>query len=371
MVKQTRENQKRLNTKDSKKRMRLIAYILIIACFSLLLCFIIQYKTVEQRLAAIDAARAIPDSENAAILYNQLLDKYDKSVFSSLSIDPNDIANKKPWLSKDYPDLAKWFEERQEIITTLLQVYKFEKCRFPIPHFPDGISTTVDRTQTMRRWAYFLARSANNDIAEGRIEQALEKYFCIICVGRHSFQQPVALDILTGIGMESMALQRLRICIIEIDLTEEQIQNIEKAIKQSDNEWTREWNDMIEVEKLYNKQSPLPIRLKTWFQNWRNNKSTFDRLNEINLRFLADRRGTEIIIALRQFKKKTGQWPESLEQIKELVSQDILIDPQNNDPFVYKLTKNGFYLYSIGTNKKDEAGRYRNGADDRSIWPLP
>jgi hypothetical protein len=89
------------------------------------------------------------------------------------------------------------------------------------------------------------------------------------------------------------------------------------------------------------------------------------------LRFLADQRGTEILIALRRFEKQTGQWPESLEQIKDLVSQNILIDPQNNGPFVYKLTENGFTLYSIGPNNIDEAGRYRNGADDRPIWPVP
>lgn len=371
MVKQSRDNQKKLNTKHSKKRLWSIAIIIITVCFGLLLLFIIQYKTVEQRLAAIDAARTITDAENAAILYNQLLDKYDKSAFSSLSIDPNDIAYKKLWLSEDYPDLAKWFEERQEITINLLQLYKFEKCRFPIPSFPDGISTTVNRTQTIRRWAYFLARSANNDIAEGRIEKALEKYFCIIRLGRHSFQQPVALDILTGIAIESISLQKFRICIIETDLTEEQIQTIEKAIKQSDNEWTREWNNMIEVERLYNKQLPFLDRLKSWWQNMQGRKSTFDRMNEINQRFLADRRGTEILIALNRFRKKTGQWPESLDYIKPFVKQDILIDPQNNGPFVYKLTENGFNLHSIGLNNIDEDGRYRNGADDRPIWPLP
>lgn len=370
MAENSRDNQKGVNTKHSKKRLRSIA--ITIAVFScLLFLFITQYKTAEQRLAAIDDARAIPDAENAAILYNQLLDKYDKSVFSSFSIDPNDIANKKPWLSKDYPDLAKWFEERQEIITSLLHIYKFEKCRFPIPSFPDGISTTTDRIQTIRHWAYFLTRSANNDIAEGRIDKALEKYFCTVRMGRHSFQQPVALDILVGIAIESIALKKLRICILEFDLTEEQIQNIEKVIKQSDKEWTREWNNMIEVETLYNKQSPLLSRIETWWQNWRSNSFIFDRLNEINWRFIADRRGTEIFIALHQFRKKTGQWPESLEQIKDLVSEDTLIDPQNNGPFVYKLNESGFTLYSTGMNNIDEAGRYRNGADDRPIWPLP
>ena len=148
---QKQNNEKGLNKKHSKNYLRLITIIVFIVLFCILFWFIIQYKTAEQRLAAIEAARVIPDAENAAILYNQLLDKYDKSLFSTLSIDPNDIANRKPWLSIDYPDLAKWFEERQEITTNLLQVYKFEKCRFPIIHFPDGMSITVNRTQTIRR----------------------------------------------------------------------------------------------------------------------------------------------------------------------------------------------------------------------------
>jgi hypothetical protein len=371
MVQRSRDNQKRVSTKRRSKRLRLIAVIGAVIFFGLLVWFVIQYKSVDERLAAIEAARAIPEAENAAILYNQLLDKYDKSVFSSVSVDPNDIAKRKPWLSADYPRLAKWFQERQEIVTDLLQVCRFEKCRFPIPRLPDGMPIIVNRLQATRQWTYFLARAANNDIAEGRIEKALEKYFCIIRMGRHSFQQPVALDILVGIAMESIALQRLRFCIIETDLTEEQIQTIQNAIKQSDNEWTREWDDMIEVETLYNKQSPLLSRLKSWWQNWRGNKSTFDRLNEIKLRFLADRRGTDILIALVRYKNKNSRWPKSLDELQAFFDKDILIDPQNNGPFVYKLTEVDFVLYSIGLNNIDEGGRYREGADDRPIWPLP
>jgi hypothetical protein len=368
MVQRSRDNQKRVSTKRRTKRLRLIAVIGAVIFFGLLVWFVIQYKSVDERLAAIEAARAIPEAENAATLYNQLLDKYDKSVFSSVSVDPNDIAKRKPWLSADYPRLAKWFEERQEIVTNLLHVCKFEKCRFPIPRLPDGMPITVNRLQSTRQWAYFLARSANNDVAEGKIEKALEKYFCILRLGRHSSQQPVALEILTGIGMESIALQRLRFCIIEAGLTDEQIQTIEHALRQSDDEWTREWNDMIEVETLYNKQSPLLSRLKSWWQDWRSNKSIFDRLNEIRLRFLADRRGTHIIIGLRRYKNKNNQWPKSLNDLQPFLDKNILIDPQNNASFVYKLTGDGFVFYSKGKNNVDEGGRKRNGADDWPIW---
>ena len=82
MAQKNRDNQKRVKTKHSKNYLRLITIIVFIVLFCILFWFIIQYKTVEQRLAAIDAARIIPEAENAAILYNKetkrLLDEYYK-----------------------------------------------------------------------------------------------------------------------------------------------------------------------------------------------------------------------------------------------------------------------------------------------------
>ena len=39
--------------------------------------------TFDDELAALEAKRAIPDEENAAIIYNQLLDSYDSNSFYS------------------------------------------------------------------------------------------------------------------------------------------------------------------------------------------------------------------------------------------------------------------------------------------------
>ena len=48
----------------------------------------------------------------------------------------------------------------------------------------------------------------------------------------------------------------------------------------------------------------------------------------------------------------------------------MLVDPQNNCPFVYKLTNDGFILYGRGPNKIDEGGRFLSeGGDDWLIWP--
>lgn len=52
-----------------------------------------------------------------------------------------------------------------------------------------------------------------------------------------------------------------------------------------------------------------------------------------------------------------------------MVAGHVLVDPLSNKSFVYKLTGNGFILYSKGINSIDEDGRSNGGADDWIIWP--
>jgi hypothetical protein len=101
----------------------------------------------------------------------------------------------------------------------------------------------------------------------------------------------------------------------------------------------------------------------------------FYRIHDTYLRLYADRRGNQIIIALRRFKNKHGRWPESLDDIKNLAPAEIFVDPINGGSFVYKLTDDNFTLYSKGKNNIDEGGEYESSwpeesePDDRLIWP--
>ena len=74
------------------------------------------------------------------------------------------------------------------------------------------------------------------------------------------------------------------------------------------------------------------------------------------------------MLALRRYKNMKGYWPQSLHEIKPMVTEDVLIDPQNNGSFVYKRTDEDFILYSRGKNNIDEAGN-KTDADDWPIWP--
>jgi hypothetical protein len=130
-----------------------------------------------------------------------------------------------------------------------------------------------------------------------------------------------------------------------------------------------------QVEELtqwkFKEQLGLIRRLKYEFQyGLFGNKRKYEEVRFINNRILTSKRGIHILIALKRYKNKYSKWPEDLDEIKSMVAEQFLVDPLSNRSFVYKLTDDGFMLYSKGKNKIDEGGRYTtNGLDDWPIWP--
>lgn len=384
MSKQRRDNQKEVNTKRPKKCLRLIVIIIIIVSLGLLFWFIKQYKTVDEQFAAIEAARAIPKAENAAVIYNELL--ADSNATSLLDYRPQffddqmwDHALKEPWLSTDYPQLDAWIRQHQYILEKIHEATQFEQCRFPIIIDLQQMGPQMERAAAMRQWAFFLSFAANNDLAENRIEAAITKWRCILKMGNHHRQQPDLISHLVAPAVDRIAFVPLARFIVEGDATETYLQKIEAIPLPVTDNWTKIFEETRLVEDMttqklkeqFNLFGHVQYNLISWRMRGIMKGPDLDKINELYLRHITTARGIYILIALRRHKNKTGQWPESLEQIKDLVSQDILIDPQNNGPFVYKLTENGLTLYSIGFNNINEGGIDRNGADDSPIWPLP
>jgi hypothetical protein len=104
----------------------------------------------------------------------------------------------------------------------------------------------------------------------------------------------------------------------------------------------------------------------------------YDRIHDLHLRYSAIHRGCRLVIALRRYKNKYGQWPQTLYGIRNLVPAENFVDPINGRSFVYKLTEENFTLYSKGKNNIDEGGKRGGGSDDLPIWsqsmykpPLP
>ncbi len=426
--------------------------------------------TFDEELADLKAKYAIPDEENAAIIYSLLLEideEEDESEPNFLSNGCYDITGTEPWLSEDHPEIAQWLKGQESKIETLLEASKVEKCQFPISANSADLTNPLERLSAMRRWAYLLKRTSNNDIAEGRINEALEKSITILQMAKHLYQQPTNLDMVVGIAIEAFALRQFNRFIVIGDATQIHLSVIEEALAEIKHDWNSDLPRILECEKLFAKNfwgmfygvSPegrirlnpgvamraimaqLPEDMKDelvitywhkrvikvwtilgWFFmpstpqkageiidesfekyyamtdpnfDWEKGPREFSmtsirfnyrymvemlvnilepayyRIYDIYLRVTADKRGSRIIIALRQYKNQNGFWPVNLDDVKSMAPAEIFVDPTNGGDFVYEITQENFRLYSKGKNDIDEDGERDEiaGADDWLIWP--
>jgi hypothetical protein len=427
--------------------------------------------TFDEESAALQAKYAIPDSENVAVIYNQLLDSY-----MNTSFDPNFddwnldyLIKREPWSSKDYPEAAEWLKDHEETITQLLKASKIDKCRFPVHADPISIAKRPPLLSAMRDWAVLLTRAANNDLGDKRIKAALEKYIAGLKLARHIRQQPPFIDTLVGIGLEALPVNQLTMFTATADPTDEHLTVIQQALV-TEQDWNVDFPKILEHEKLCTKNAwslayevnskgrirlsrdPIePIRAQhapdeftltycqkkllkantilSWFYmpsnprklgrivddcyknlhamarsdyDWEKpptrasaasifstpikfaylvrfkdrrlanafapsiSEFSYYTFRELYLRLATERRGTLITIALRRYKNEHGFWPDSLDDIKGLTSPDVLIDPTNGGPFVYRRADDTFTLYSKGKDNIDDNGDYQ---DDWLIWP--
>lgn len=382
-----------------RRRVWLIATIVpLVAIVALILwatCSWRDSRSADERLAEIEGARAIPDSENAAMIYNQLLQ--DPNASSPLdyvpeSLDPQ-IVNRgirEPWLSEDQSKLAAWLKEHQFLIDRLLEVSRFEKCRFPIS-IDVVLTSQVDRAAPMRQWGFLLSMAANNDIAEGRVDAAMAKWQAILRMADHMRQQPTLIDHIIANGIEELAPPSLAGFVATGDVTESRLREIEAMYLPMKDGWAQHLKEIQLIEGLRSRklteQFSALDRLRyhlVSFQmrravnpatGWTFNQSPSDMTGHKYRRCIATARGVRILVTLRRYKNANGRWPESLDEIKASLSEEVLTDPFNKGSFIYKPVGDTFRLYSRGKNGIDENGKWESDAwesgvnDDWLIWP--
>ncbi len=427
--------------------------------------------TFDEELAALQAKYAVPDEENAAIIYNRLLEQEQQEDQNEPNIPDEyfDLVRSGPWLDQDYPEVAQWLGQQEDKIATLMRACQFEKCSFPINADLVSFGGTMDRLVPMRKWAYLLISAANNDIAEGRTEGGLEKYIAVLQMSKHLHQQPTSLDMMVGIAIEALALRQFNRFIVTGDATDEYLIVIEKALGAIKYDWRSDFPRFMEHEKLYAKNfwgmfygvnpegkikltrglsnaimAQLPEDMKDelvityWHERlmkvwsllcWFYMPSTpqkagdiidtvherfyamaepdydrqkesekpskmfqlnyqylveysteilapaYHRIHDLYLRLMTDKKGSRIIIALKQYKNQNGFWPVNLDGVKSMAPAEIFVDPTNGGDFVYEITEENFRLYSKGKNNIDEDGKYKrrygetSEGDDWLIWP--
>ncbi len=213
--------------------------------------------TFDKELAAMEAKYAVPDEENAAKIYSNLLASHDLNDFEPNFTDADtdfwDLARSGPWRSEDYPEVAEWLNGHRGTINTLMEAAKKEKCHFPIQADPMGIGCAMDRLAPMRQWAHLLVRAGNNDLGEGRTNAAIEKYIAVMQMGKHLCQQPALIDSLVGFALEALAIRQFDRFVIAGDATEEHLSTIGEGLTEVKHNLSSDLPKFLNYDKLIQK----------------------------------------------------------------------------------------------------------------------
>ena len=65
----------------------------------------------------------------------------------------------------------------------------------------------------------------------------------------------------------------------------------------------------------------------------------------------------QVALALVEWKGQTGEWPDSLHGLVPRVLSEVPSDLFSDEPLIYRREGDGFVLYSIGVNQKDDESR--------------
>jgi len=128
-------------------------------------------------------------------------------------------------------------------------------------------------------------------------------------------------------------------------------------------------------ENKWNKKFPRSFMLQISWPAYR-------RVSQLAWRLETHRTAMLTLLAIMRCWKDSGHYPENL---NELVSAGYLsslpMDPFGGRPLMYKKTEEGFILYSVGEDLKDEGGRMGVGGKgqprmwasngDWVFWPVP
>jgi len=132
---------------------------------------------------------------------------------------------------------------------------------------------------------------------------------------------------------------------------------------------TRRFAQLLEGPYVSSESNGYDNVAVDWWNALTNMLAPSSHINNIYRRMVADVRMTRTGLALLEYRKRHGRWPEALDELDE-----VLIDPFTEEPLHYRPEGEGFLIYSVGEDQKDNGGheqQRRQHTDYDFIWRFP
>ncbi|MHC4464048.1 MAG: hypothetical protein ACYS30_21850 [Planctomycetota bacterium] len=206
----------------------------------------------EDELAAMEAKRAVPDENNAAIYYESVFAEKDVNDWPNSFLRKDGNARSEftnyPWKSTDYPKVSQWLDSHSDTIDELLRIGRMEKCRWPIQ--ADFYDNDTFPYYKLRRSAELLIAAGMRDLGQGRLHKALEKCFCVLRMAEHMYQQTQIVHFICGMACESTALEPIRYTLVQSNVPQQDAERIAEHLLSPADPWLQDWSIILESEKL-------------------------------------------------------------------------------------------------------------------------
>jgi len=334
-----------------------LAAIVVLATF-VAVHLIRSSGSIHRELAAIEATRAIPDSENAAPLYYKILDEYPLTLPEFFP--PLQITGSPP---HDALSQMAEFTAYLAYVPMLQHAAKIKECRLSLSLDPKIIIRRRAVREEMEKWVRLLSELAKRDEALGRFDAAFDKYTCMSQMANHCYQQRTREGMFVAASPEGGALGGFNRLIANGNASETQLTTIDEVTSQIQADWQQAWPQIQQVEELYALYWKRQLTLRRRLSKIRIDKkvhyevlpfSHYPAFPKVYRRRLSWRRGIRILVALQRYKDRNGRWPQSLEDLASVAPEEIFIDPVNDGKFVYKIKPDTFVLYSKGKDAIDQ-----------------
>jgi hypothetical protein len=159
-----------------------------------------------------------------------------------------DEFSKNPWNGAKYPQAAQWLDSCSWIVDELVQARAAGPFRWPLQ--ADRYDDYSVPYEALRRSINLLIASANRDLGEGRLHNAIAKYAYSIEIARDLRQQMQPIDILAGLALDKDALPMMCHVLVRHSLTDPEMAQITGCLPSTNDRWHQMCGQLFRLEKL-------------------------------------------------------------------------------------------------------------------------
>jgi hypothetical protein len=216
--------------------------------------------TFDEELAALEAERMVPPEDDAAPLYEALFEQWEQIKTDDpypYEADREDVTLGQPWTAMEFPEIVAWFQRHKDFFNDLIAATQKPSCYFSEDATVSGLSESMERLNSTKRLGQHLIRASYLKIGENR-RVAWEKQMAVLNFGKHVQQQPLLIELLVGIALESMAHQAMAVTLVGTGASSEtmtpgDLLSMAAAIRTSHFDSRERWRHILAYEKLFAK----------------------------------------------------------------------------------------------------------------------